>query len=219
MSSVKDWCESEWHRYESAGTWTILQIEIDAWYGNRAEWDRLTWTSDCASHWIRVWWNGRVEGSTHVSKRRIFLEIFSVQRGTPRESDTASRREACWTLVMLLHPTFPVNSWVSEPPEEWFAAIFACSLIHGIYCVPQETFWKSICSRWTILSTLRQFKEFGIVFLRIEANWDRQKFGTGENSETRTAGFYNTDSSICQESYDLESLKSKSYRRNLFSEL
>ena len=41
------------------------------------------------SHWIRVWWIGRVEQSTHVSKRS-FLKKFSVQRGTPREADTAS---------------------------------------------------------------------------------------------------------------------------------
>ena len=53
-------------------------------------------TSDCQNLWIRVWWIGRVERSTHGSKRR-FLEIFSVQRGPPRESDTASRREeACF---------------------------------------------------------------------------------------------------------------------------
>ena len=52
-------------------------------------------TNDYAGHWTREWWIGRVERSTHVSKRR-FLEIFSVQRGTPRESDTASRlEEAC----------------------------------------------------------------------------------------------------------------------------
>ena len=38
---------------------------------------------------------GRVERSTHVSTRRL-AKFFSVQRGTPRESDTASRREeAC----------------------------------------------------------------------------------------------------------------------------
>ena len=56
-------------------------------------------TSDSTSHWIRVWWIGRVKWSTHVSKSR-FLETFSMQRGTPRESDTASRREeAC-----LLNP-------------------------------------------------------------------------------------------------------------------
>ena len=38
-----------------------------------------------------------------------------------------------------------------------------------------------------------------------------------EKNETRTAGFYNTDSSLCQELCDLE--PSKSYRRNLFSKL
>ena len=42
-------------------------------------------TNDSGNLWIRV----------HVSMSR-FLKIFSVQRGTPRESDTASRREeAC----------------------------------------------------------------------------------------------------------------------------
>ena len=52
-----------------------------------------------ASHWIRVLWIGRVERSTHVSKRRFF-GVFSVQRGTPRESDTASRPEE----VCMLNP-------------------------------------------------------------------------------------------------------------------
>ena len=71
-------------------------------------------TSDYASHWIRVWWIGRVERSTHVSKRRFFffLKIFSVQRGTPRESDTASRREqAC-----LLNPCNVVAQLVTSQP-------------------------------------------------------------------------------------------------------
>ena len=39
----QDWCESEWHRDESAGTRTIPQIEIDARNGNRGDWDELTW--------------------------------------------------------------------------------------------------------------------------------------------------------------------------------
>ena len=38
----------------------------------------------------QVWWIG--QRSTLVSKRR-FLVVFSVQRGTPRESNTASRRD------------------------------------------------------------------------------------------------------------------------------
>ena len=68
-------------------------------------------TSDCASHWIRVWWIGRVERLTHVSKRR-FVEFFSVQRGTPRESDTASRREeAC-----LLNPCDVVAQLATSQP-------------------------------------------------------------------------------------------------------
>ena len=46
-----------------------------------------------------------------MNKRR-FLEIFSVQRGTPRESDTASRREeAC-----LLNPCSVVAQLVTSQP-------------------------------------------------------------------------------------------------------
>ena len=42
-----------------------------------------------------------------------FLEIFSVQRGTPRESDTASRREeAC-----LLNPCDVVAQLVTSQPD------------------------------------------------------------------------------------------------------
>ena len=42
-----------------------------------------------------------------------------------------------------------------------------------------------------------------------------QILGTGRRSETRTAGFYNTNSTLCQEVGDLE--PSTSNRRNLFS--
>ena len=57
------------------------------------------------------WWIGRVERSTHVSKRK-FCDFFSVQRGTPRESDTASRREeAC-----LLNPCNVVAQLVTSQP-------------------------------------------------------------------------------------------------------
>ena len=60
---------------------------------------------------MQEWWIGRVERSTHVSKRR-FLEIFSGQRGTPRESDAASRREeAC-----LLNPCNVVAQLVTSQP-------------------------------------------------------------------------------------------------------
>ena len=51
----------------------------------------------------------RVERSTYVSMRR-FLKFFSVQRGTLRESYTASRREeAC-----LLNLCFVVAQWVTS---------------------------------------------------------------------------------------------------------
>ena len=57
-----------------------------------------------------VWWVGRVERSTHVSKRR-FVE-FSVKRRAPRETDTASRREeAC-----LLNPCNVVAQLVTSQP-------------------------------------------------------------------------------------------------------
>ena len=47
-----------------------------------------------------------------MSKRRV-LEIFSVQRGTPRESDTASRREeAC-----LLNKCNVVAQLVTSQPD------------------------------------------------------------------------------------------------------
>ena len=55
-------------------------------------------------------YDGLVE-STHVSMRRFFWN-FSVQRGTPRESDTASRREdAC-----LLNPCDVVAQLVTSQP-------------------------------------------------------------------------------------------------------
>ena len=67
------------------------------------------------------------------------------------------------------------------------------------------------------LSFLRESKEFGIIFLQIETSEHQKYHETLRRSETRAAGFCNTNSSICLESYDWESLKSHS--RNLFSKL
>ena len=105
----RSWCEPERHRDESSWTRTMLQIEIDAWYR-----DRAVIKTSCKQN---VWWSGRVEWSAHVSKRR-FCEAFSVQRGTPCESDTASRREE----VCLLN--IPLPKSMSSPTlcsvwEKW----------------------------------------------------------------------------------------------------
>ena len=55
-------------------------------------------------------WTSRM--STQVSKRRC-CDFFSVQRGIPRESDTASRREeAC-----LLNPCYVVAQLVTSQPD------------------------------------------------------------------------------------------------------
>ena len=63
---------------------------------------------ESASHWIRVWWIGRVERWTHV--RSVDFGKYSVQRGTPLESDTASRREeAC-----LLNTCYVVAQMVTS---------------------------------------------------------------------------------------------------------
>ena len=49
-------------------------------------------------------------------------------------------------------------------------------------------------------TTCREFTDFGIVFLRIEANWYTQNRGTKRRSERRTAAFNNTaNSSLCQD--------------------
>ena len=63
----------------------------------------------------------------------------------------------------LDHPTVPVNPWVFR-----LAAILVCSLIHGTHRVQQHC-GRSTCERWAIFSTLPKFKDFGIVFLQIEA--------------------------------------------------
>ena len=49
----RSWCEPERHRDESALTRAILQIEIDAWYR-----DRAVIKTSCKQN---VWWSGRVE--------------------------------------------------------------------------------------------------------------------------------------------------------------
>ena len=67
----------------------------------------------------------------------------------------------------LEHPTFPGNPWLFRVPSG------KLSLDSGL---PLDTrnnmgtsgfvFWKPTCSRRTILSSLREFTEFGIIFLR-----------------------------------------------------
>ena len=79
-------------------------------------------TSDSGSLWIRVWWTERVERSTHVSKRRFVLEIFSLLRGTHRESDTASRcEEAC-----LLNLCNVVAQWSHQQPGTENMTLLLC---------------------------------------------------------------------------------------------
>ena len=70
----------------SMGTELPETNSLGKWY-NGDEWH-------CKSLETR-WWSGRVEWSMQLSKLR-FYKFFSVKRGTPREPDTASRREeAC----------------------------------------------------------------------------------------------------------------------------
>ena len=46
-------------------------------------------------------------------------------------------------------------------------------------------FRRSTCSRWTILGTVRKFKESGIEFLQIDANWHRQHCGNRRRIEKK----------------------------------
>ena len=101
----QDWCESEWYRDESAGMWTIPQIKINVCYDDRSHGDEFTWQ---VAPWRRVTrrvigygYEGLDESNdwhTWVSED-LFLKIFSVQRGSLRESDTASRREEACLLI------------------------------------------------------------------------------------------------------------------------
>ena len=69
----QDWCESEWHRNESAGTWAIPQIEINAWHGYWAERDEFTWQM--------------------VQWRRVIVEIsrYEMMDWTSRTVDTCEQ--------------------------------------------------------------------------------------------------------------------------------
>ena len=89
----------------------------------------------------------------HVSKRR-FLEIFSVQRGTPRESDTASRREeAC-----LLNPCNVVAQWVTSQPVTVDLTLTCFS--HSDVLGPSRTSRKQLASSTVHSSHLHVFRGF-----------------------------------------------------------
>ena len=91
--------------------------------------------------------------------------------------------------------------------NDWLRLLLAacCTELVGFM---RTRFWRSICSRWTVVSTLRKFKGFGIVFLQIEANWYRHHCGTKKGVEKRAADLCNANSSLCQEVFYLESSKS-----------
>ena len=55
-----------------------------------------------------------------------------------------------------------------------------------------NVFWKLTCSRRTTLSSFRKFKEFCIIFSRIESWYYRKHYGTGERNETSAAQFVST---------------------------
>ena len=65
-------------------------------------------------------------------------------------------------------------------------------------------------------TTCREFTDFGIAFLRIEANWYRQNRGTKRRSERRTAGFNSTaNSSVC---HDFATWNSSNYTGGICSQ-
>ena len=49
----------------------------------------------------------------------------------------------------LDYPTFPVNPWVFRVPEEWLAAILACTDTRNSLGTSGHVFWRSTCSRRT----------------------------------------------------------------------
>ena len=92
----------------------------------------------------------------------------------------------------LERSTFPVNLYYSESqdhalPRFWIAARYT------EYCgYFRKRFWMTTCLRRTNLYSLQQFKEFGILFSRIET-WFFWKYKEArEWTEKRTAEFVNT---------------------------
>ena len=66
-------------------------------------------------------------------------------------------------------------------------------------------FWRHTCSRWTIISIFRNFEEFGIGFLRFGTCGYRKSCGTSWCIGKRNPESCNTDTTFCQEVFDLES--------------
>ena len=79
--------------------------------------------------------------------------------------------------------------------------------MYGIQWVTSgERFRKPTSSRRTILSVLREFSEFGIIFF---ADWDQEiLWEHGKGGETRSAEFFNTNPTLYWRSWSLEPLES-----------
>ena len=88
-----------------------------------------------------------------------------------------------------------VFQWTLENSESQNLALprFGVAAWHtGFYGYFRKRFWTTPCSRRTTLCSVQQFKEFGIVFSRIET-WHSWKYKATEKwNETRTAEFVNT---------------------------
>ena len=180
-------------------TWRLTQILL-----------ARSWKSSS----IEVWWalHG-TEWESFYSETAFVSDSGHAGQGEFLERCTrilwSWNSEQLWNVPRSSQPT-------NIPSPGGMISLLLASLYTELFGNLRKRIWKSTCSIRAILSILAKPKEFGIIFLRIKP------IDTGTIAEQikelrRTAGLYNTNSSICQESRNLES--SLSHWRNLLSKL
>ena len=133
----QDWCESERHRNDCAGTWTIPQIDIDAWYGNRAERDEFSWQ---VVQWRRVtmrvtgyWYEGLDESNDRHKWASVdFVECSQCNEGRlanltqPRDARRRALLNPC-SVVAQLVTSQPVTEDTRQSDHEKIDRIIHCA--------------------------------------------------------------------------------------------
>ena len=169
------------------------------------------------SHAFENWWTFCAEGR----KRICSGSAYGANSGTARHGKIPWLMRKNSELRKLRAAHFPSQTYEysestwTEQPRVLLAA--CCTELSGHNRTRFFFFWRSACSRWTIISTLGKFEEFGISLLRICTYGYRKDCGASLCVGKRPSESCNTHTTICQEVFDLES--SLSCGRNLSSNL
>ena len=125
----------------------------------------------------RRWLSSTLKYDELSTQQKENLSIVNQLSGIARQSEFHERCwrirwswncEQLWSIPRSQSTHECSESRRFDKPRFLIAACYTEPIAHD-----KTRFWRSTCSRWTILST-REFKECGIDFLQIEDKWCRQ---------------------------------------------